>query len=348
MAQKDDKTVKRTVRLIVCVAIFVTAAFMKLVFPGTLQVIGDKLNTAVNYKAALATLGEGISGKKNFVTALGEAFTYAFTGSQPTAETHTPPASETHTQSAEEPKVKPDTESAPAQTSADGFANPESTAALNAANNKDAQTAAAGASKTDSDMVSASPAGNDAVQTFTEASPPAAPGTVGEAIQENADFSNAVVAAFLEDQEQYSDYSIPAGVSFGMPKISVDYKAPVKGVVSSSFGYRVHPVNKTVKFHFGTDIDAKKGAPITAFADGKVISAGESKTLGNYVILKHGGVESEYAHCGKIVVTSGQAVKKGDRIATVGDTGNATESCLHFELRVSGVCVNSEYYIQWS
>jgi murein DD-endopeptidase MepM/ murein hydrolase activator NlpD len=111
----------------------------------------------------------------------------------------------------------------------------------------------------------------------------------------------------------------------------------------------VHPTDKTVKFHYGTDISAKTGTPIVAFADGKVITAGESGNLGKHVIINHAGVETEYAHCDKLFVTVGQAVRKGDKIASVGKTGNATESCLHFELRVSSIYVNPEFYIrQWT
>lgn len=334
----DDRTARRTARLVVCIAIFAIAVLMKLFFPETLQTIGDKLNTAVNYKAALATLGEGISGKKKFSTALGEAFTYAFTGTADEPEDAAPQTVD----------VQPGTATSPPDNAAGAFG--ENTAAVTGADAGSAETAlneaAAGAAPEE-----------DTVQTFSETSSEPAPGTVGAAIRENSvpetedagqSFSDAVIAAFLQDQEQYSDYAIPAGVSFGMPKINIDYAAPVKGAVSSPFGYRVHPVDKTVKFHYGTDIAAKKGDAIAAFADGKVISAGESETMGNYVILKHGNVESVYAHCLKIYVKNGQTVKKGDKIGTVGNTGNATDTCLHFELRVSGAYVNPEFYIQWT
>lgn len=336
--RNDDRTARRTAKLIVCVAIFAVAALMKLFFPETLQIIGDKLNTAVNYKAALATLGEGISGKKKFVTALGEAFTYAFTGAADEPDDAAPPTGNDQTGMAPSP--------ADSVSGASG----EMTATVTGS---DTESAVADRNETAAD---AAPE-EETVQTFSETSSDPAPGTVGAAIRESTasepsdagqTFSDAVIAAFLQNQEQYSDYAIPAGVSYDMPKINFEYAAPVKGAVSSSFGYRIHPVDKTVKFHYGTDIAAKNGDAIAAFADGKVISAGESPTLGNYVIIKHGNVESVYAHCSKIYVKSGQTVKKGDKIGTVGNTGNATDTCLHFELRVSGVCVNPEFYLQWT
>jgi murein DD-endopeptidase MepM/ murein hydrolase activator NlpD len=334
----DEKTARRTAKLVVCVLIFAIAALMKLFYPETLQFVGDKLNTTVNYKAALATLGEGISGKKKLVTALGEAFTYAFTGAADEPDDATQPTGNDQTGMAPSPS-----------NSVSG--------ASGKITDTDAGADTGGAVADRNETAAGDVPGEETVQTFSETSPEPAPGTVGAAIRESAaseaadageTFSDAVIAAFLQDQEQYSDYAIPAGVSYGMPKINFDYAAPVKGAVSSPFGYRIHPVDKTVKFHYGTDIAAKNGDAIAAFADGKVISTGESPTLGSYVILKHGSVESVYAHCSKIYVRNGQAVKKGDKIGAVGNKGNATDTCLHFELRVSGVCVNPEFYVQWT
>jgi murein DD-endopeptidase MepM/ murein hydrolase activator NlpD len=312
-----NKSSKRAVKLLVCVALFVIAAFMKLVFPSALQAVGDKLNTVVNYRAALAALGEGISGEKKFTAALGEAFTYAFTGT---------PA---------------DISAAPSQTPA-------------ASGNPSASPGAAGDGKSNTALTD-----DDAVQTFSESSAAptsetgaassASPGSDAAGVADSdKSFSDAVIAAFMENQEQYSDYAVPAGVSYAIPKLGISYVKPVDGVVSSSFGYRLQPADNEVEFHFGTDIVAKTGTTIVAFSDGKVIAAGVSKTRGNYVLLSQGGVETEYAHCDELLVEAGQAVKKGDRIATVGNTGNATETSLHFELRVNGIYVNPEFYIQWT
>lgn len=160
-------------------------------------------------------------------------------------------------------------------------------------------------------------------------------------------FADAVKAAFLQDQDAYSDYDIPAGVSYDMPRISMEITKPLKGEVSSPFGYRIHPTDSVVRFHYGTDIAADNNEQIVSFADGKVIAAGESTTLGKYIIISHGEVESLYAHCLQIFVTSGQAVARGDAIACVGDTGNATAPCLHLEIKVNGINVNPEYYITW-
>jgi murein DD-endopeptidase MepM/ murein hydrolase activator NlpD len=295
----------------------VLAAATKLLFPSAIEALGDKINTVVNYRAALTALGQGFSGEKSFTTALGEAFTYAFTG-------QTPAPSENSDQALTSDNAAADDEAAAVISSPDTVsADTETSVADNSGEEAKAVFSEDKTGETDKEQDFAASDGEDDT------------------------LSNALVAAFLESQEEYSDYSIPAGVTYEMPGIGISYQKPVDGAVSSSFGYRIHPTDKTVKFHYGTDIAADKGTPVTAFADGKVLASGESKTLGKYVILYHGQIETQYAHCDSISVTDGQTIKMGDNIARVGDTGNATESCLHFELKVSGQYVNPEYYVQW-
>ena len=79
-----------------------------------------------------------------------------------------------------------------------------------------------------------------------------------------------------------------------------------------------------------------------------MLAAGESSSLGNYIIINHDGVESEYGHLSEILVSEGDAVSAGDVIGRVGETGNATGPCLHFELEVDGEYVNPEYYLSWT
>lgn len=155
--------------------------------------------------------------------------------------------------------------------------------------------------------------------------------------------------ALLDPQPQpaYSGPALPNGCT--MEKISLkldDTVTPVMGVISSGFGYRSHPVDGEYKFHYGVDIAADIGTPIEAFADGKVDYVGKSEIYGNYLQLRHAdGVTTFYAHCKKLCIKDGQTVKKGDKIAEVGDTGNATGPHLHFEIRLDGEFLNPSYYI---
>ncbi len=123
---------------------------------------------------------------------------------------------------------------------------------------------------------------------------------------------------------------------------------PVMGVVSSGFGYRIHPIDGEWKPHRGLDIAAPVGTEILSFASGVVDYVGESEAdYGLYLQIDHGsGVCSFYAHCSEILVKAGQPVQKGDLIARVGDTGYTTGAHLHLELKQNGERIDPAPYIQ--
>ena len=153
------------------------------------------------------------------------------------------------------------------------------------------------------------------------------------------------VAVFMEAQSAYSAYAVPETVSYERPELPFEYSSPVAGVTSSGFGYRMHPIKNEVKYHYGTDLAANTGTPITAFADGSIVAQGDSDSFGKYVMIDHpDGYRTLYAHCSKLCMNCG-AVKKGDTIALVGSTGAATGPHLHFELEHNGVYLNPEFYI---
>lgn len=152
-------------------------------------------------------------------------------------------------------------------------------------------------------------------------------------------------AAFLKSQEAYSDYAVPQNVSYDIISIEFDYAAPIDGVTSSGFGYRMHPIKNEVKFHYGTDFAASEGTEIHAFADGTVIAAGYDEGYGYYIVMSHeNDFRTLYAHCSKLCVGC-QSVEKGEVIALVGQSGSATGAHLHFELQADGVYLNPEFYI---
>lgn len=155
-----------------------------------------------------------------------------------------------------------------------------------------------------------------------------------------------VVTAFLETQEPYTEYGLPENVSYEYCPYPGETAVPVAGYNSSGFGYRIHPIKGEVRFHYGTDFAAWTGEDILAFADGSVTFAGYSDSYGNYITVDHGeGWETLYAHCSELMVSTGDKVSAGDRIALVGGTGLATGPHLHFELMHEGVYVNPEYYV---
>ncbi len=111
--------------------------------------------------------------------------------------------------------------------------------------------------------------------------------------------------------------------------------------VSSRFGIRGS------KKHDGIDLSAPRGTPILAAASGRVIFAGWGPSgYGNIVIVKaSGGLITVYAHNEKNLVKKGQKVKRGDRVATVGNSGRVTGYHLHFEVRVNRKPVDPQKYL---
>lgn len=121
---------------------------------------------------------------------------------------------------------------------------------------------------------------------------------------------------------------------------------PAKGWVSSKFGYRVSPFTNEKEFHNGMDIAAKSGSPIIAPADGIVTGIEKSYGYGNLLTVNHGyGLKTRYAHLSKVLVKKGQAVKRGDIIANMGNTGRSTGPHLHYEVFLEGVPVDPGRYI---
>ena len=116
---------------------------------------------------------------------------------------------------------------------------------------------------------------------------------------------------------------------------------PVSGRITSTFGYRVHPITKVYKLHTGVDIACPTGTPIRAAAAGTVIIANWMPAYGYSVVLDHGGgVQTLYGHNSKLCVSVGQNVKQGETIAKAGSTGYSTGPHCHFEKRVNGRPVN--------
>ena len=122
---------------------------------------------------------------------------------------------------------------------------------------------------------------------------------------------------------------------------------PAKGWINNGFGWRKSPFTGEREFHKGLDIAAKKGSPVIAPADGYISTAvANDYSFGNYVTISHGyGFKTRYGHLDKILVKKGQAVKRGDTIGLVGNTGRSTGSHLHYEVFVEGIQVNPKRYI---
>lgn len=133
-----------------------------------------------------------------------------------------------------------------------------------------------------------------------------------------------------------------SGGKLGMP-IKDSYR------VTSNFGTRIHPITGKRHTHTGIDFAAPQGTDIYAAEDGVVIVAQSWSGYGNCIIIDHGnGLWTLYGHIrnGGIKVDKGETVKKGQKIAEVGSTGNSTGPHLHFEVRKNETPVNPSSYLK--
>ena len=125
------------------------------------------------------------------------------------------------------------------------------------------------------------------------------------------------------------------------PTGSLQWPLTITGTITSQFGYRTDPISGETSYHSGTDIAAPAGSPILAAASGTVTIANALDSWGGgygyYIRVDHGGgLETLYAHCSAICVTTGQQVQAGQVIGYVGQTGRATGNHLHFEVYQDG------------
>lgn len=161
----------------------------------------------------------------------------------------------------------------------------------------------------------------------------------------NQNMQNEEIISTLA-QVQYSQQNLPENVRMGQEILDFSYSSPLRGVISSRFGYREHPVEGEERFHYGVDLAADKGTDICCFADGEVRAVGESSSYGKYCIIDHGsGFETLYAHCDRITVSSGTTLHMGEKLGEVGETGIATGPHLHFELHKDGIYLDPVYYV---
>lgn len=152
-----------------------------------------------------------------------------------------------------------------------------------------------------------------------------------------------IAAEFINQGQRYAAIRHTDGSFYtpeGRSMKKAFLRAPVNfKYISSSFNpRRLHPVTGQIKAHRGIDYAARTGTPVVASGNGKVIKAGYSKYNGNYVFISHGTqYVTKYLHLNKKLVKTGQKVKQGDKIGTVGSTGRVTGAHLHYEFLVNGV-----------
>ncbi len=124
-----------------------------------------------------------------------------------------------------------------------------------------------------------------------------------------------------------------------------DFQLPVSAPVSSSFGTRMDPFTRQVRFHRGLDLAAPAGTEVRAAMAGEVVLAGYQQGYGNTVVVQHaGGVQTRYAHLGPLQVNKGDPVAAEQVLGSVGSTGRSTGPHIHFEVTRFGAQVDPVAY----
>lgn len=124
------------------------------------------------------------------------------------------------------------------------------------------------------------------------------------------------------------------------------WPAPSWVAITDNFGYRTDPINGRTSYHSGLDIGAPGGSPILAAYDGVVVAAAFDSSMGNYVMINHGGgLYTVYMHSRQLLVQKDDIVTRGEKIALVGTTGRSTGNHLHFSVRLNGQYVDPKPYL---
>ncbi|MFC0012043.1 M23 family metallopeptidase [Devosia nitrariae] len=146
---------------------------------------------------------------------------------------------------------------------------------------------------------------------------------------------------FRRSEDSYSCFAEEGG---GLPTtVPSGMFTPVKGVLTSTFGPRRHPIFKDVRVHTGVDWAAPSGTPVAAAFAGEVSFAGNGGGYGNLLRIRHpDGRETYYAHLKAFAegIAPGKAIGVGEVVGFVGTTGNSTGPHLHFEMRIAGAPVD--------
>ena len=143
-----------------------------------------------------------------------------------------------------------------------------------------------------------------------------------ETTEQHMDLFTLVESRFLESR---------------LKALMIPNSRPVDGPVGSGFGFRLDPISGRAALHSGLDFPGEVGTSIQAAAGGLVVASEWHAAYGHVIEIDHGnGLVTRYAHCSKVLVEAGALVKRGQRIAEVGNSGRSTGPHLHFEVLLDG------------
>lgn len=165
-------------------------------------------------------------------------------------------------------------------------------------------------------------------------------------ITENQENPEKSITPEPEENEPVEESSSVSQMQIDADYIKANYSfiKPLEGQITSRFGLRE---NVEPKYHTGIDIAEDKGFDIVAAMEGTVEFVSGEGNYGNHLKITNGEVSTLYAHCNTICVKQGDTVTQGQKIAEVGETGNATGPHLHFEILRNGELINPDLVLQF-
>ncbi|MCI9178320.1 MAG: M23 family metallopeptidase [Clostridia bacterium] len=167
--------------------------------------------------------------------------------------------------------------------------------------------------------------------------------------------SNSVgIGGEVTNKEEVVQTSSQSSVQKTQMQIDAEYikknfnmQLPVKGGITSRYGKR-EPTEIVSENHQGIDIGVVVGTTVVAAMEGKVSLVSKEGGYGTHVKIVNKDITTIYAHCSKILVKEGESVKKGQKIALSGNTGNTTGPHLHFEIRRQERSIDPELILKWT
>jgi hypothetical protein len=343
LRETDERKYRRnTVKMLVSLAVFMLLLAVKFLFPAGAEAVSKYISGGLDYRAAFSALGKAITSGENILEVFKGISLGGFQKAPEKGDGLGPEAAQ-----------NTDPKSGPGTGQVTGTGEEQGTGAGNVQN-----TGEDNGQGTYIDGLEAVEAMNP-VTILDEFDLSGEADTSGYAGSDNGDMTETteddvyleelllrLPASELEDQSGMPDNELPENVSYDYYVIEFDYVTPLKGNMTSAFGYRKHPITGKKSFHYGIDIGGRKGATVSAFSSGTAELTGYNSIYGNYLFIRHkDGIITFYGHLSKILVDEGQLVRTGDPVALVGSTGLSTGPHLHFEIRNGDVILDPLHYV---
>lgn len=161
-------------------------------------------------------------------------------------------------------------------------------------------------------------------------------------IVNNTDWQGA-----FESVHSFIKEKVSADKSLNEHELLTKMETPTDGKVISEFGMRTDSKTGKDNFHYGVDFSGSIGDKIRCASDGTVGETGYSDEYGNFILIKHNDkISSFYAHCERVLPVAGDKIKSGQVIATLGNSGNVSDPCLHFEIREGDTSLDPMVFLE--